>query len=271
MEGWVKLYRVLLKKPIWLKSTPEHKTILITLLLMANHEQGEWEWQGYKFKVEPGQFVTSIDSIVKECGKGISFQNVRSALKKFEKLGFLTNVSTKTGRLITIVNWEEYQANDDDTNNNTNKEVTKNQQRGNKEVTPNKNDKNDKNDKNLLKDSSLQIQNLRHRYSPETLILIDEYIEILKTTRVSGKIAVSVLEKVYIEMAKYPEIVVKYACYTIVNNPALHSKKENYFFGIMRNTKADEATRKLDKFYGQIKVVEDFGINRRPEEKYFGD
>lgn len=143
-EGWIKLYRILRTKPIWKKSSPPHKVILITLLLMANHKENEWEWQGQKFKVNPGQFITSLDSIVEECKPGITIQNVRSALQKFEKkYQFLTNESTKTGRLITIANWEIYQGCDDEPT----KQSTENQQRGNKEVTPNKNDKNVKNDK----------------------------------------------------------------------------------------------------------------------------
>ncbi|EPF5050210.1 hypothetical protein ACSSTF_004802, partial [Escherichia coli] len=91
--GWIKLYRQLLAKPIWQESTPEQKVILITLLSMANHEEREWEWQGAPYKANPGQFVTSLESIRKKCGKGISLQNVRTALKRFEKYGFLTNES----------------------------------------------------------------------------------------------------------------------------------------------------------------------------------
>ncbi|MFA9397223.1 MAG: conserved phage C-terminal domain-containing protein [Clostridiaceae bacterium] len=142
-QGWVKVFRSLLDKPIWLKSTPEHKTILIALLLMVNHKEKEWEWNGHKYTVASGQFITSLDSIVKKCGKGISIQNVRSTLARFNKLGFLTNESTKTGRLITIVNWGLYQDENMQNNKDSNKEVTKNQQRGNKEVTTNKNDKNE--------------------------------------------------------------------------------------------------------------------------------
>lgn len=137
MDGWVRLHRILMDKPIWKCSTPQQKAILITLLLMVNHEDSEWEWQGNKFKVNPGQTITSLDNIVKEAGKGISVQNVRTALDKFEKYGFLTNKSTKTGRLITVENWELYQSNENNQQSN--------KQRGNKGLTPNKNDKNDKN------------------------------------------------------------------------------------------------------------------------------
>ncbi len=130
-------------KAIWQGSSPEQKAVLITLLMLANHNEKEWLWQGNKFKAKPGQFITSINSIAKRAG--VSKQNVRSALVKFEKLEFLTNQSTKTGRLITIINWGLYQGGNEGDNKATNKEVTKHQQRGNKALTPNKNNKNDKN------------------------------------------------------------------------------------------------------------------------------
>lgn len=145
MGGWIKLHRALLDKAIWEKSSPEQKTILITLLLMANHEGKEWEWKGKQFKAEPGQFVTSLDSIIKKAGEGISSQNVRTALKKFKKYEFLTEEVTKTGRLITIVNWGLYQSFSEEGNKATNKDLTNTSQRPNKELTPNKNDKNVKN------------------------------------------------------------------------------------------------------------------------------
>lgn len=146
-KGWIKLHRKLMDKAIWQSSTPQQKVILITLLTMANHKEKEWEWKGKKFVAKPGQFVTSLQSIVDRAGKGITIQNVRTALGKFERYGFLTNKSTKTGRLITIVNWGFYQSDKKETNKDNNKGLTKDQQSTNKELTPNKNDKNDKNDK----------------------------------------------------------------------------------------------------------------------------
>ncbi len=142
MEGWISLHRCLLEKPIWKNSTPEQKSIFITLLLMAWHQGNDWEWKKLKFKTEKGQFVTSLDSIASEAGKGVSVQNVRSAIKRFVKLGFLTNESTKTGRLITIVNWDSYQKRE----KKATKPSTIGQQRGNKQVTPN----NNVNNKNIV-------------------------------------------------------------------------------------------------------------------------
>lgn len=142
-SGWFKTYRELINKPIWHLSTPEQKSILITLLCLANHDENEWEWMGEKFKVLPGQFITSLDSIRKAAGKGISIQNVRSSLERFRKLEFLTYHSTKAGRIITICNWSSYQQDKKQTQQS-------NQQTGNKEVTTNKNEKNDNNNISVI-------------------------------------------------------------------------------------------------------------------------
>lgn len=108
---------------------------------MANHEEKQWEWKGEKFYVKEGQFITSLDSIVEECGAGITQKNVRTALAKFERLGFLANQSAETGRLITIQNWGLYQ----NTEEPNEVRVAKEGQRPGKEVATNKNDNNERN------------------------------------------------------------------------------------------------------------------------------
>jgi hypothetical protein len=168
-KGWIKLYRQLLNKAIWQCSTMEQKVILITLLLMANHEEKEWEWQGEKFKCKPGQFVTSLKSIAEKAGSDISIQNVRTAIAKFEKYEFLTNQSTKTGRLITIVNWELYQSQD----SKLTKGLTKHQQSANKALTTNKNDKNDK------KNNPPIVPPVKKSYAEFVTMTEDEYKKLL--------------------------------------------------------------------------------------------
>mgnify|MGYP000993324759 CR=1 FL=1 len=151
MGGYFKLYRELFKKPIWLNSSNEQRVILITLLAMANWKETEWDYFGEKIILKPGQFVTSLQKIVEQCkaegveaNKQITVQNVRTMLQKCERLNFLTvrltGKSTKSGRLITIVNWRVYQGEEPTVNKEINKEpnsqLTNNQQRANKE--PNK-------------------------------------------------------------------------------------------------------------------------------------
>lgn len=149
LEGWIKLHRVLRKKPIWKNSTPEQKVLLVTILLEANHEENEWDWGGEKFRAKKGEFVTSAKSLCEAAGKGISRQNVRSALQRFKKMDFLTYKSTKHGMLVSIMNWESYQSKKDKSNQPSNQGVTKDQPSGNHRVTTNKNDKNEKNKRTL--------------------------------------------------------------------------------------------------------------------------
>lgn len=113
------------------KLNSKQRDVMITILLMANHKENQWEYKGEIFTVKPGQFVTSLDGIKEECADDVSIQNIRTALLKLEKWGFLTNKSTKTGRLITVVNWGVYQSCSEDQQTE--------EQTSNKELTPNKN------------------------------------------------------------------------------------------------------------------------------------
>jgi hypothetical protein len=133
-KGYIKSYRKLLDDSVW-RISPQQKVVFWTLLMMANYKENEWIWKGEKFTCKPGQLITSLDTIVKMSGPGISIRNVRTALENLEKLKVLTNESTKTGRLITICNWDKYQGFD------TLRRQT-NRQRGDKEMTTNKNDNN---------------------------------------------------------------------------------------------------------------------------------
>lgn len=139
MAGWFKLHRDLLDKPIWVESSPEQRSILITLLMMVNYESNRWEWQGEQYECKPGQVITSLQKIAEKSGRGVSIQNVRTALKRFEKLNFLTNESTNKNRLITVVNWRIYQGGEDETNKQVNTQLTSNQQAANKQLTTIKN------------------------------------------------------------------------------------------------------------------------------------
>ena len=107
--GYFKLWRELFDKPIWYRSSPEQRVILITLLAMANYKSIMYK----STLINPGQFVTSLSMIADKVG-GVTVSQVRTALSRFEKAGFLTNTKLDNGRLITIVNWSQYQSSEDD-------------------------------------------------------------------------------------------------------------------------------------------------------------
>lgn len=136
-EGFICLWRKTQYDPIWFNSTPEQKAIFITLLFMANWKEQKYDIFGDEFTLEAGSFISSYTQIAELTGKGVSMQNVRTAIDRFEKMGFLTRKVTKRGSLINIVNWRKYQDKDYETNTPTNIELTSHQQAINKSLTLN--------------------------------------------------------------------------------------------------------------------------------------
>lgn len=102
----------------------------------------------------------------------------------------------------------------------------------------------EKKTKEFNTDILLQIKNLRQRYSDNDLKIIDSYMDILRWTRKNGKIADSVILKIYQEWAKYSISKVIYALNVYINNPSYHDKKEQYCYGIMRNATAADIENK---------------------------
>jgi DnaD/phage-associated family protein len=243
LEGYFYLHRQLLEKPIWLNSTPEQRTILIIIMALANHRQNSWEWQGEKYNVEPGQFITSLDTILKYCGKKVTIQNVRTALKRFEKLEFLTNKSTKQGRLITIVNWGAYQYNNNETNNQSNCCLTNDQQTPNNQLTPNNNDNNDNND---------------NKYSRAAAFLEANFCKLLSSSEI---------QKLYDAVDEHGEDIVKLAIEEAVLSGV---KRWNYIQSILDAWRSEDV-RTLEQAQEQIKKFRKYGekngANNRPNRK----
>lgn len=254
--GWIKLYRELLEKPIWFESTPEQKTILITLLLMANHEGRQWEWQGQKYYAAPGQFVTSLPKIVEACGPGVSIQNVRTALKRFEKFEFLTDQSTKKNRLITINNWAFYQDNPNNPNRQANSQLTVNQQSANSQLTSNK--------------------NVRNKECKNIDVVVDEQVDPISKAIRTYEQVFGLANPITIQTIQYwcedlsPELVIKALEITSNNN----ARSFKYTEAILRDwekrgiqTVEDvEALEKQREVHQQEKQKPKFYGNRRIEE-----
>ena len=136
-NGWIKLHRKFTKWGWYQKSEMVH--LFLHFLLLANHE--EKEWQGVKIK--KGQFITGLKQLHKDTK--ISPQTLRTCISRLKSTGEITNKSTNKYRLITIVNWEEYQGNDKKLTSKSTSKLTINQQSTNNQLTPNNNNKNEKN------------------------------------------------------------------------------------------------------------------------------
>ena len=237
-NGWIKIYRKLLNSAIF--QNEKMLKIFIWCLLKAAHKEHEQLVGRQKVHLLPGQFIFGRNAAAAELQMAPSTVYDYMSLLKAEN-----TISIKSGNkysVVTIENWSFYQSEDENLDSKTDSTLATNRQ----QISTNKNVDNYKN-----KDYSIEFEKFRQRYDIEALKLIDQYFDILRTTRVSGKISNSIVCKVYTEMNKYPVIVVKSAVLTVINNPALHSKRENYFFGIMRNTTAEEAEQRIKKYEAQ--------------------
>ena len=168
MNGYIKLYRKLIN---WEWYTDINtKTLFIHCLLMANHQTVKYRGT----LITRGSFVTSRDILSQQTN--LSVQSIRTSLKRLKSTNDITINSTKQGTLITIVNYDTYQAYDVKTNQQSNQEtnfeVTNDQPTSNQQVTSNKNDKNDKNDKKIL-----SRETKRNVFTPPSVEEVQEYCD----------------------------------------------------------------------------------------------
>lgn len=119
LNGFIKIHRKLLKWEWY--SDLNVRVLFFHCLLKANHKSEKW--QGIEIKA--GQFVTSYEHLAKECG--LSTQQTRTALNKLKLTGEITNKTTSRYSIITVNNWNLYQAN----NKQNNKQITNEQQTNN--------------------------------------------------------------------------------------------------------------------------------------------
>lgn len=145
LNGYIKLYRKLTKWG-WYQDNVV-KSLFLHCLLMASFR--DFDWMGQVLKA--GQFITSLKHLSEDLG--FSTQQIRTAIKKLESTGEITSKSTNKFTIITVMNWENYQVDEENTNTVSNKPITNEQQTSNKPITNEqqhrKNVKNYKNVKNV--------------------------------------------------------------------------------------------------------------------------
>ena len=101
MEGWIKLFRSLLKWE-WI-SSPNHLVVFIHLLLRANFRVTSWRGE----IVSPGQLLTGRKQLAE--WTGLSEMQIRTVLKDLKKSKEIEIKATKIYSIITIASWDLYQ------------------------------------------------------------------------------------------------------------------------------------------------------------------
>ncbi len=139
-DGYIKLHRKLRENPIYRESKAVH--CWVECLLRASYKPKEVYLKRQKIKLNPGQFVMGREEFGRSIG--ISGSTAWYWINRFYSDNMVDIKKTSKGSIITILNWENYQAVDITVDN---KQTTNEQQ---KNTT--KNIKNIKNIKNKEKD-----------------------------------------------------------------------------------------------------------------------
>ena len=103
MNDYLKLHRKMLNWGWY--SDNNTKIVFIHCLLRANWKSGEW----HGVKYNPGEFITSLETLANETNLTIS--QVRTAISHLKMTGEITSTSQGKFRIISINNWNTYQAN----------------------------------------------------------------------------------------------------------------------------------------------------------------
>ena len=133
--GWVRLHRKLLDNPIFDKA--DYLRLWLYILLNVNHKDKSFIWNNQKITINRGSGIFSQKKISEKLG--ISLGTVNRVLNYFEKDAQIGKQTTNKYTVITVINWNKYQANG--------KQIENRLKTNGKQIETNNNDKNEKNDK----------------------------------------------------------------------------------------------------------------------------
>lgn len=136
--GWIKTHRKLLDNPTVCKDA-EHLAVWMYILLKATHDGMDGYFKGQKIRLQPGQLITGRKVISEKFR--ISESKVQRILNRFESEQQIEQQTSNQNRLISIVNWQDYQSGEQRIERPLNNERTTSEQ----PVNTNKNDKKEKN------------------------------------------------------------------------------------------------------------------------------
>lgn len=188
MEGWIKIHRKMLDNPIIGKDS-DYLSVWIYLLLNATHKEIPALFKGKRITLKQGQLITGRKSMSDKLK--ISESKIYRIINEFKSEQQIEQQTSNKNSLITILNWDRYQQNEQQNETQMNNKWTTTEQ----QVNTNKNVKNVKNERNnniyakankrkygeyqnvLLKDEELQLLKQEHSNWEDLIKYLDEYIE----------------------------------------------------------------------------------------------
>ena len=110
MDGWIKLHREIMQHWIWNDTPFDKRSAWIYMLMMANHDDNKFMFDGQFIEVKRGSFITSIRKLCDYWGW--SNTKVTKFLKILKTDSMIEYLSDKKKTVITIVNYGVYQGKD---------------------------------------------------------------------------------------------------------------------------------------------------------------
>ena len=142
MQGWIKLHRKIAENPIWQDKPFSRGQAWVDLLIMANHDDNEFLFDGKLVEVEKGSLITSELKLMNRWGWSKS--KLRYFLFTLESQQMIVKNTDRKKTTITICKYCDYQISE--TTEKPLKDHRKTTERPLKDT--NKNEKNEKNEKN---------------------------------------------------------------------------------------------------------------------------
>ena len=140
-QGWISLHRKILDNPLF--KEPKALTLWVYLLLRANHKDTKAIIGNLSIDIKRGQFLTGRKSLAE--ATGIQESKIERLLKLFENEQQIEQQKKSKYRLISIVKYESYQGDEQQTNNkrttteqqlNTDNNVNKGNNENKREAIP---------------------------------------------------------------------------------------------------------------------------------------
>lgn len=126
MTGWIKIHRSIEESPI-VNIDSDYFRVWVHLLLNATHTDRKTYFNGKTIILKPGQLVTGRKKIAQKTG--VQESKVKRILKVFKTAQQIDQLVTNRGSLISILQWDKYQIDDQQNDQQmTNKWTTDDQQ-----------------------------------------------------------------------------------------------------------------------------------------------
>lgn len=125
MDGWIKLHRKIWDSPTVTRDS-DYLAVWIYLITHATHKEYKTYFNGSKIVVKPGQLITGRKKIA--AITRVSESKIFRILKCFENEQQIEQQTKPSGSVISIVNWDKYQINEQPNEQQMNNERTTNEQ-----------------------------------------------------------------------------------------------------------------------------------------------